>query len=355
MLTFISIFLFWLLLLLLLFFFFFLSEGSLLGEHFVVVRGEDNQLRAFYNVCRHHATVLSPPGCTHHAGNKENFVCCYHGWTYGLDGRLLKATKLKGIKNFSAKDYGLKSIPLSQWGPYVFVWLGEQRTNLPSIQEILKPVDNHISSMKFGDLGDLKFVSREVHVVNSNWKIVNDNYLDGEYHIPHVHNGLFSILEMKAYKAELPNRDISLQIASPNKQATNTTSSAVKEGEDFTERIGDRGAVYGLLYPNFAINRYGPMLDTNLVIPISHDKTAIIFDYFFEEKYMNDKDFLQKSIAASRKVQEEDTSVCELIQEGLTTKGYNTGRYSPTMETPTYHFHQFLSDCLHKYVATKQR
>jgi len=192
----------------------------------------------------------------------------------------------------------------------------------------------------------LRFVTREVHVVNCNWKIVNDNYLDGEYHIPFVHNGLASVLEMKTYKVDNPNMNVSMQIAAPSSKTDIPTANQVSVGQDFAERVDDRGAVYALMYPSFALNRYGPMCDTNLVIPLSATKTALIFDYFFEERYLKDPDFVKKSVAASRRVQQEDTLVCGLVQDGLSSAAYTKGRYSPMMEAATFHFHQFLAQHL---------
>ena len=49
------------------------------------------------------------------------FVCPYHGWTYSLEGRLTKALRLKGIKEFKAKDFGLKQIVAATFGPLVFI------------------------------------------------------------------------------------------------------------------------------------------------------------------------------------------------------------------------------------------
>ena len=79
--------------------------GSVLRTSYVVVRGSDGSLRAFHNVCRHHA---SPVACG--AGRAESFVCPYHGWTYSLEGKLTKATRLKDIEDFKAKDHGLVPI-----------------------------------------------------------------------------------------------------------------------------------------------------------------------------------------------------------------------------------------------------
>ena len=73
------------------------------GEPIVVVRGEDAQLRAFYNVCRHHAAavVTEPQGCA------KQFRCPYHGWTYGIDGALKGMVEFDGVCDFSRANNGL--------------------------------------------------------------------------------------------------------------------------------------------------------------------------------------------------------------------------------------------------------
>ncbi len=83
-------------------------SGTLAGEPYIVVRGDDNKLRAFYNVCKHHGAPLV---CTEgECGQVSKFTCPYHGWEYQLNGRLSKATSLRGIKNFKAKENGLKEL-----------------------------------------------------------------------------------------------------------------------------------------------------------------------------------------------------------------------------------------------------
>ena len=67
----------------------------------------------------HHGAPLV---CTEgQCGQVDKFTCPYHGWEYQLNGRLSKATSLKGIKNFKAKENGLKEIPVTEWGPMVFI------------------------------------------------------------------------------------------------------------------------------------------------------------------------------------------------------------------------------------------
>ena len=59
---------------------------SYIGEdQVIVVRGEDRQVRVLLNSCRHRGNAL----CRAELGNTKTFVCSYHGWTYGLDGKLI--------------------------------------------------------------------------------------------------------------------------------------------------------------------------------------------------------------------------------------------------------------------------
>ena len=65
-------------------------------EPLVVVRGNDGQLRAFYNVCRHHAAAVVTAPC----GHAQILHCPYHGWNYGLDGSLKGMPEFEGVKGF---------------------------------------------------------------------------------------------------------------------------------------------------------------------------------------------------------------------------------------------------------------
>lgn len=111
-----------------------------------------------------------------------------------------------------------------------------------------------------------------------------------------------------------------------------------KVDEVLRDRVGPTGAYYAFLYPNFMINRYGDILDTNLVIPISEDKTLVYFDYFYDDsKRTSQKEgqgssgdtpaWLQESIKISDQIQDEDAWISESVQKGLSSSAYNTGRY----------------------------
>src|SRR6195256_3242409 len=87
------------------------------GEPIVVVRGEDSQLRAFYNVCRHHAAAV----VTEAQGCAKQFRCPYHGWTYGNDGALKGMVEFEGVCNFDRAKNGLVPVKVDTWENCVYV------------------------------------------------------------------------------------------------------------------------------------------------------------------------------------------------------------------------------------------
>jgi choline monooxygenase len=123
------------------------------GEPVLVVRGEDGELRAFSNVCRHHAARVAE-GC----GTASQFVCPYHAWTYNLKGGLVKFSKMRGIKDFDASKVHLPRLEVEQWGPLVFVRSRvkeetDSKTDpddAVSVSEMLAPVSKELDAMDSG-------------------------------------------------------------------------------------------------------------------------------------------------------------------------------------------------------------
>jgi choline monooxygenase len=294
--------------------------GEVAGEPFVAVRGNDGSLRAFFNVCRHHASCL-----VQGEGRIERFVCPYHGWTYDLDGRLRKAPRLGGVREFDRDAFGLVEIEVAGHGPLAFVRL---RRGGETLAELLRPLDGRL------DTGRLRFVARRSYEIACNWKVFVDNYLDGGYHVEFLHGALASQLDLDSYRTEIEGR-VSLQLCG-------TGAAEHDAAGDFKERLAG-GAVYAFVYPNFMLNRYGPVLDTNWVLPIGPERTRTVFDYYFDESVAGDAEFVERSLAASDRVQQEDIAICESVQRGLRSAAYDTGVYAPTVEQAAHHFHRLLA------------
>jgi choline monooxygenase len=296
---------------------------TLAGEPLVVVRGSDGELRAFYNVCRHHAAAVATAPC----GTAQHLRCPYHGWTYGLDGTLKGAPEFAGVCNFDREKNGLVPLRVAAWEQFVFVTLSWEA---PALTEYLADLPARVAPL---GLRNIHFFERRSYTLACNWKVYVDNYLDGGYHVPHLHKGLNSVLDYKEYTIE--NSDhYSLQSSPMVASEEHTTFSAT--------RTGDR-AYYYWLYPNFMINIYEGVMDTNLVLPLAPDKCLVQFDFYFGDISQDRKQYNADSVAVSERVQDEDVDICESVQRGLRSRAYGAGRLSVRREAGEHLFHRLLA------------
>ncbi len=296
---------------------------ELAGEPLVVVRGEDGELRAFFNVCRHHAAAVMTAQC----GTAQHLRCPYHGWTYGLDGSLKGAPEFAGVCNFDRAANGLVGVRVAVWEQFVFVNLD---ANAPALTDFLEDLPARVAPL---GMGALRFFARKSYTLACNWKVYVDNYLDGGYHVPHLHKGLNSVLDYREYTIE-NSRHYSLQ-----------SSPMVASGEHASvaaTRTGDR-AYYYWLYPNFMINLYQGVMDTNLVLPLGVDKCVVNFDFYFADVSEAARRHNEESVAVSDRIQDEDVDICESVQRGLRSRAYGAGRLSVRREAGEHLFHRLLA------------
>jgi choline monooxygenase len=293
------------------------------GEPVVVARGADRALRAFFNVCSHHAAavVTAPQGCA------QQFRCPYHGWTYGLDGALKGTPDFAEVCDFDRSSHGLVPLPCEVAEKWVFVSPEPDGVTLNEFLGTALTADLAVRGF-----ATLHWQERQHFTVDCNWKVFVDNYLDGGYHVPHVHRGLDSVLSSREYTIETGER-FCLQWSPMVTEGAEARTGAVRQG--------DR-ALYYWLYPNFMINCYGRTMDTNLVIPRGVDKTDVIFDFYFADVSEQAREQNRASIAVSQEIQEEDVGVCASVQRGLRSRAYDTGRLSVRREAGEHLFHRLL-------------
>jgi len=293
------------------------------GEPIVVVRGNDNVLRGFFNVCRHHAAAVVTEKC----GQAQLLHCPYHGWNYGLDGSLKGMPEFDGVKNFDRQQNGLAPIQAAVWEKFVFANLDPQAS---SIESFFGGLVKRVAPLQ---VSKLHYFDSRQYDIHCNWKVFVDNYLDGGYHVPHLHKGLSSVLDYKEYTIENEDRyclQSSPMVSSNEDAATGAT------------RQGDR-AWYFWQYPNLMINCYEGYMDTNLVIPIDVDHCRVIFDFYFADVSESSRAYNEQSVAVGARVQDEDLGICEDVQRGLKSRAYGAGRLSVRREAGEQLFHRLLA------------
>ena len=291
--------------------------ADIVGNPVIVTRGNDGRIRAFFNVCRHRGGPLAIQD-----GHGKMLQCKYHGWTYTLEGHLRGVPKFDRTELFDKKDYGLVPLALDTWEGMLFVSLA---SDAPPLSAALSGIRDRIAPL---EISALKFYRRVEYTVKSNWKVYVDNYLEG-YHVPLVHPSLSSVLDYQQYVTETMNR-YSLQ------------HSPLSE-DDHSYGVQKGGtAYYYHIFPNFMMNILPGRLQTNLVLPISHNMTRVIFDYYYLDVCDPALSRIEEDIRSADLIQKEDVDICEHVQKGLESVAYDKGRFSAEMESAVHHFQSWL-------------
>ncbi|MCM3903230.1 MAG: aromatic ring-hydroxylating dioxygenase subunit alpha [Pyrinomonadaceae bacterium] len=307
--------------------------SEIAGEPIVVVRGTDGMLRGFFNACRHHAAAVM----TEPEGQANQLRCPYHGWTYSLAGELKGTPDFSGVCNFDRAANGLLPVQTSVWENWVFVRVESGATSGPLSNNEQSELESFlgadlINQIRPLGIEKLHWMERRHYEFDCNWKVFVDNFLDGGYHVPYLHKGLDSVLDYSNYTIENGQR-FCLQ-----------SSPIVSDGaepETGAVRKGDR-ALYYWIYPNFMINLYDGVMDTNLVIPLGVDKSEVIFDFYFPDVSESARERNRASIEVGQRIQDEDVSICKSVQRGLSSRAYNAGRLSVRREAGEHLFHRLL-------------
>ncbi len=168
---------------------FFLFE--LANNSIIIVRGRDNEVRAFYNSCRHRGSRI----CLEQSGRVPRLMCPYHQWTYGLDGNLLAARNM--APDFDKQDHGLTPVALENIGGLIFICMND---NPPPIDRVKADISEQIAVY---DLDHCKVAVQDNLIEDANWKLVMENNREC-YHCDAGHPELISVLGTYGFGKGLP-------------------------------------------------------------------------------------------------------------------------------------------------------
>jgi choline monooxygenase len=296
------------------------------GEPLLLACGADQQVRGFYNICRHRA---GPPatGC----GSRKVFRCGYHGWTYGLDGALISAPEVEGVQDFNPAEFSLVPLRTEEWGGFVFVNLD------PNAKPLAEALGDLPQQLRIPPT-PLRMAERRTYEMNCNWKTYVDNYLEG-YHLPSVHPGLNRELDYNAYAVETHASHV--RQYSPIRPAR----SADESGRRYPDSAEGSAAQYFWVFPNWMINRYPDNLSLNIVLPLGAGRSLAVFEWYMPESVVQ-SEAAQASVAFSHEIQLEDVAICERVQKNLASASYDRGRYSVKQERGVHAFHRMYLNAI---------
>ena len=312
------------------------KPATILDEPILLTHAQDGKLRGFYNVCRHRAAQVVTT-----RGNRKSLQCGYHGWVYGLDGKLQTAREMEGTENFDKADFGLVPVRVDTLGPFIFANLDPHAAQLA---DWIGAVPAEIAAAGY-DIDTMRLIERRDYTIACNWKVYVDNYLEG-YHLPIAHPGLFKELEYDNYRVE------TFRYYSKQHAPIRELRPGEVPGRDrrYIRMPGaEEDALYYWIFPNTMLNIYQDNISTNVILPIGVDKTLTIFEWFFAEPGTGAGwESMQQTIAFSDEIQQEDIAVCEQVQRGLRSRSYDRGRFSALRENGVHHFQSLVKEFLER-------
>lgn len=305
------------------------------GESLIIVRDKAGHLQGYHNVCRHRGTRL----CEEAAGHAAAIQCPYHAWTYGLDGRLLGAPHMDTVPGFKKGDYSLHTVNLGLWEGLIFVSLAE---NPASLEQAFAPLEGKFSHW---NLPQLRSARRIVYEVRANWKLVFQNYSEC-YHCPGVHPALARVSPYDSAENDLcegPFLGGFMEIA----QGASLTMSGKACARAVGEIKGEdhHRVFYYSIFPNLLLSMHPDYVMVHQVWPQSADQTLILCDWFFhpaageasEPGYQP-----EDAVEFWDMTNKQDWHVCELSQQGITSRAYRPGPYSPRESIPAAWDREYL-------------
>ena len=291
---------------------------DMVGEALILTNSD--KVRCLSNVCTHRGmlVVSEPKNCT-------TLQCRYHGRTFAMDGCMKNMPEFQDVAGFPSSSDNLPEFPISEWKGLQFV--GGDRYLKEAIVELQ-------SRLGWLDIDSFQHdVSRfRSYEIEANWALYVDNYLEG-FHIPFVHGDLHDVLDNDQYRTELFEGGVlQIGIARDGEPCFETPEHSPEYGQNVA-------AYYYWFYPGLMLNFYPWGLSVNQVIPLSVNRTRIVY-----RGYVGNPEIIGKGAGGDLdKVEMEDQEIVEATQRGVSSKSYDRGKYSPKMERGVHHFHRIMT------------
>ena len=289
-----------------------------LGESVVVIRGDDGDVRAFSNVCRHRGSRLVDG----EAGCSKVLTCPYHAWSYARDGRLVGVPHRQEYPGLQTEKMSLFQVALEKWRGFLFVTL---EPGAPSVHEMMAPYEHEVAAYRFEELETIGRVTLRPRPLN--WKTIADNYSD-HFHIPVGHPGLTRLFA-RNYKIEAQEHVDRMEGDLVEKVSENWSERAYQQllpKADHLPATHRRKWLYYKLFPNVAFDIYPDQVDFMQFLPVSSTETVIReISYALPDSSREMRAVRYLNWRINRKVNAEDTELITRVQLGMQSPTYVAG------------------------------
>jgi Rieske 2Fe-2S family protein len=315
------------------------------NQRLIVTRGSDGQPCAFHNTCRHRGSIL----CTTDHGRFRNgrIICPYHTWTYSLDGELLATPTRIETDDFRMRDYSLYPVHVDTWGGFLFVNLSEKPSE--SFEDFL---GKEAAQLDNWPLTEMESVHQERSSLACNWKVFWENYNEC-YHCPRVHPELCKIVPVykkgvvdcgddAEWRPESDGDDSHARVAADLETWSFDGYSSLPPIAGLTDAERAVGMVFASFTANLFVVGHPDYARSVRLVPTGPESVDLFVDWYvmpgIKESHADE---LARVIEFGRLVVRQDGAVCELNQQGLTSRRHQQGVLVP-QEHGLWEFHEWL-------------
>jgi glycine betaine catabolism A len=290
------------------------------GESLIVVRGKDDRVRAFYNVCRHRGTRM----CTEARGRFDGSIQCpYHAWTYALDGALQSARTMSDVPGFERADHPLHEAALAAWEGFVFVSLAREPE---PFAQAFGPL---IGRFARWEIGELRTAGTIEYDLACNWKLVFQNYSEC-YHCPLLHPQLDALSPSDSGRNDLVEGAFLGGYSELRGDGTSLTTTGAGRSPLGTV-AGDelKRVYYYTIFPSLLLSLHPDYVMAHYVVPIAPDRTKVTCAWLFDRAAIAEPGFDPSgAVDFWDLTNRQDWRINELTQLGTASRAYAPGSYA---------------------------
>jgi glycine betaine catabolism A len=291
------------------------------GESILLVRGKDDRIRGFYNVCRHRGSQI----CDADSGQvRSRLRCPYHAWGYALDGRLI-TTPMIERDEVDREQLSLWPVRTDVWEGFVFVNFSREEPQ-PLLEMLTDQQDEPLSMAHVG-LADLRIGHVSTVDVQANWKILMENYNEC-LHCPTVHPELVAVVP--AYRRgsifEEGREDGGVTLADGRTAVAMDPRLRLPLLPGFKDQEGPAAYFGAMVYPSMFLDIDGASALATAVFPTGPRSCRLVTEYLFSPEAFEDPDFDPTPVVEMNDlVTQQDNEVCERVQRGVTSRAFDHG------------------------------
>ncbi len=301
----------------------------------IVTRGNDGQLRGFFNSCRHRGTELAEADCA----VANTIRCPYHRWGYGLDGTLVATPLFDEARraDFDKADYSLVPVRVDTWGVLVFACLSD---DTPPLLDWLGDLPARMASYSLEEWTSKHEQGLEI---DANWKLVSENYQE-YYHLGWVHPELAKVSRVADHYRYQGAGMYCGQSTTPvsGDDRNDWMVMPIASGLDDSDSVSGR---FIAIFPNVLLSVLPNHVWVMRLDPRAPDET---FETCTLLVPPSNADATPQAIGPTLEfwldVNAEDIGIVARGQRGLTRGAVPAGPLAPRYEEPLHRFHNMLAD-----------